>query len=381
MLGSDSAPPNVIAGTSVADRIMDVHDPNMIVQNGSRIRLTAGRLPICLLFSGASVLGLLHALQAIELNFNAISLKRIPLGGIRQECTHNRFPTYFQKVPKGGPERGRPGMLLWYLKNEASCGFDISSHFDIYQFGVPTEMQAIIELLRLHNVASNYTAYWGFDSFQGLPREQDGVPFPLQWKEGQYSAGLELSPQFWTEYSADGSHKFVPKGQSSAGLKPSEVVQFYAEKLSAQTNRIKLVSGFYNESIPRVLHELKPAIYIDINCDLYISTMDALVPLFSRRLVLPGTIISYDDWFLHPTVAGGEIKAHLDVTNRFMVCFEELQHNGYGSWNLKYGYGASRKAVVFFRVRSIGYRSCHGISMPLANALNITKKLSPCSCF
>jgi hypothetical protein len=48
------------------------------------------------------------------------------------------------------------------------------------------------------------------------------------------------------------------------------------------------------------------AVTADVNCDLYISTLQVLRPLFDRGLVVPGTLISYDDWFLFPTVLGGE---------------------------------------------------------------------------
>ena len=92
-------------------------------------------------------------------------------------------------------------------------------------------------------------------------------------------------------------------------------------------------------------------------------------------MIVDGTVISYDDWFLFPTVRGGEIKGHLEISNLFLVEFEEIHHVGYGEHNLKHGYGSSRKSIVFFRVRSIGLRSCHGISEPLSKALQITNFL------
>lgn len=56
--------------------------------------------------------------------------------------------------------------------------------------------------------------------------------------------------------------------------------------------------GFFNESLPAQPHHgrFAPALYVDLDADLYLSTYQALDWLLERGIVVNGTILGYDDF-------------------------------------------------------------------------------------
>ena len=80
---------------------------------------------------------------------------------------------------------------------------------------------------------------------------------------------------------------------------------------------------------------MRPAAYVDIDCDLFGSSMAALSWLVQSGLIVPGTLIGYDDWWTVPCVgqhsdpeglargrlpsAEGEWRAHVEMARRFGV--------------------------------------------------------------
>jgi hypothetical protein len=101
---------------------------------------------------------------------------------------------------------------------------------------------------------------------------------------------------------------------------------------------IHLVAGLYNRTLTPALvkqYAMRPAAYVDIDCDLFGSSMAALTWLLKSRLIVPGTLIAYDDWWTVPCVrqhsdptglsrgrlpsADGEWRAHMEMARRFGV--------------------------------------------------------------
>jgi hypothetical protein len=66
---------------------------------------------------------------------------------------------------------------------------------------------------------------------------------------------------------------------------------------------------------------MRPALYVDIDCDLYVSTYQALDWLFSSKLIVPGTLIGYDDWCLTTLGTAGESRAHIEIARKYKVKF------------------------------------------------------------
>src|SRR5258708_4041578 len=107
--------------------------------------------------------------------------------------------------------------------------------------------------------------FFAFDSFQGIP-ENNPTRDSGVFVKGTYSASLELFK------------KKIQKAQKGW--------------------EVGIIPGFFNESLKpgvREEHRLKAAAFINIDCDLYDSTMDTL--RFVTPLLQNGTVIYFDDWY------------------------------------------------------------------------------------
>ena len=113
--------------------------------------------------------------------------------------------------------------MPWYLQQEAlpgGCPVAGTEH-DLYQFGVPTEMNSTVAELERLGMAS-YQHYYGFDSFIGLPDEAHGVQLPPgQWMAGQFSDVHQLSSDYREVFNrATWTRSYVPiaRGRRSRPL-------------------------------------------------------------------------------------------------------------------------------------------------------------------
>lgn len=180
-----------------------------------------------------------------------------------------------------------------------------SRNLDVYEFGVYTggTMRGIARRLR------GFGHLWGFDSFQGLPVEAKGVRLEgRHWLPGAFSAADALS-----EYS-------LP-----------QLLQALREKI--EYSNLTLVPGFYNESLNDTLwrrHRFQPALLVDVDVDLYSSSMQCLTWMLDRRLIVPGTLVRYDD-FRQPRQRFGEGRAHREITRKYRITWRNLGVNGLDS--------------------------------------------------
>ena len=245
-------------------------------------------------------------------------------------------------LPKSLQCQGRAAVLSWLVQNEHSC-LAPTPH-DCFQFGVPSEMKSVASI-------ATHRTYWGFDSFRGLP-DATGETYqnPL-WKPGTFSDVHELSGRYHVKSKPrEGIWDYIPKTRESKPLSVDEAIDKRMKQLNGHASRIRLIGGFYNESLtPAVAASALPALFADFNCDLYTSTMDAQRWLFEHNLLRAGSIISYDDWF-HTPFGAGESAAHMEIARLYRVHFEHL------SASLRQGPGAACK-LVFFRIRSVGVRA------------------------
>ena len=62
----------------------------------------------------------------------------------------------------------------------------------------------------------------------------------------------------------------------------------------------------------------KPAAYIDIDVDLFRSAATVLNRMFAANLIVPGTVIYYDDWGATVEYEAGESRAHVEA----MACWD-----------------------------------------------------------
>jgi len=150
-----------------------------------------------------------------------------------------------------------------------------------FEFGV-FEGNSLLMFYDLYKKYSNTqnALFYGFDSFKGLPEETLDKNNPSYWNNGQYSTSGNISPNLNKE-------------------------------------NIIIVEGFFSESLTEAfaatLNQKIGLLHID--CDIYTSTYQALDFCFKNDLIVPGTIIMYDDW-------GGY---HEKKVNEF-ECGEGLAH-------------------------------------------------------
>ena len=256
-------------------------------------------------------------------------------------CDVALLPTGLQCKPRGD-------VLAWYYAHEQRCRGPADLVHDKMQFGVPSDMQQVAENAQV----PAHRIYWGFDSFRGLPTEANNESYrhPL-WRPGTYSDIHEMSRDFRTvSRPRDGIWRYERKRDDAKPLSVEVVVQRRAHALQGVRNRIKLIPGFYNVSLtPELAHAAQPVAFADFNCDLTVSTVQAQRWLFSHRLLQPGSLISYDDWF-HTPFGAGQSAAHLEVANEYLVEYEHLGRQ------LRQGPGAACK-LLFFRIKSVGRRA------------------------
>ena len=193
------------------------------------------------------------------------------------------------------------------LKVPASCP---ASH-DVYQFGVYTgrSMRAISYEREARHIS--WHVMWGFDSFEGLPIENatdsgsDNIFYHrtkrAMWRGGMYNAADMFGEHSW------------PRLERT-------LTEYINSSLP-----VELVRGYFESSLTAVLAaRARPALYIDIDSDLYSSSVLALAWLFSNRLVRNGTVISYDDIHAGGGYNGGEGLAHVQAMRRYEVVAVEI---------------------------------------------------------
>lgn len=212
---------------------------------------------------------------------------------------------------------------------------EVLANGSIYAFGVAQGHS--MALLHAHFPQKQI---YGFDSFEGLPSEDHNSSAIPGWREGLFG------PRATEEQLI----------QSAGGPDIAHVIK-----------------GFFNDSLtPTVITDMRmgSAMYVDIDCDLHVSTYDALDWLFTNKIVRVGTLIGYDDWWtitcnkLHhqhapaSPLSVGEGLAHVEIAKKHDVQFHcvagpcnadfMLDSNSFTMCNLKNNWGP------IFIVASIG---------------------------
>lgn len=174
--------------------------------------------------------------------------------------------------------------------------------YDLYEFGVYTG-KGIGQKLNYLNAAIGVKPHhvWAFDSFEGLPVTEDNPG----------SGYLDVRSIHDSLRDWNATEKYV------------------LENIGFENTT--LIKGFYNESLNVELverHHMRPAWWVNIDCDLYISTFQALDWMFKNKLMRPGTIVYYDDLQTQTKERNAEVKAHREITAKYNVVWKEkLRHN------------------------------------------------------
>jgi hypothetical protein len=173
---------------------------------------------------------------------------------------------------------------------------------DIFQFGVYSgdSIKSIQELWDRRGLPQQWIL--GFDSFEGLPLEtQDEYSHP-SWTPGEFNLVKALQVD----------------SVEQAMQKVKEVLPY--------PYMVSLIPGFWDKSLTDELiqkADIRPASYIDMDCDIYTSCLTALDWVFRNKLYYKGTLIGYHDWTGTPLWLGGESRAHKEMCEKYSIKAEQ----------------------------------------------------------
>ena len=189
---------------------------------------------------------------------------------------------------------------------------------DIYQFGVYVGGSLLVIRTAWHLNELPVGNVWGFDSFIGLQTGAIRKGDHSDWADGAYSAADALG------------------AKSMHGLK-QQILRLLTEQSTTSAakadwfgKKVGFVQGFFNESLlPGLVQKrkMRPALYVDIDVDQYLPTLQALDWMLSEGLIKPGTYVGYDDIGSTDKWTAGESRAQLEVAKKHGVRFK-LVHNG-----------------------------------------------------
>lgn len=181
---------------------------------------------------------------------------------------------------------------------------------DVYQFGVYAGLSMRAISKRLRDAGVPFRTLWGFDSFSGLPSENG------EQTRTRYIRSAGFQEGAWNIASAWGE---------TDGARIRQRLETYV-----RDDRVRWVVGYYNETLtPDLASRVAPALYVDMDCDLYSSAKAALDWLFQNRLLVPGSVVGYDDW-----LQGGRHgvqRAHAEAASQYNASFRSVPQSD-SSW-------------------------------------------------
>lgn len=210
-------------------------------------------------------------------------------------------------------------------------------------------MKGWVDGMRRRNITFGHM--WGFDSFEGLPDSDLQSHNKHRAKDSDWSAG-----------GINAADQLAPVLGKAARSRTS-VMSHIVREVGYGPERTTLVPGYFNVSLPPLGnqgvdgHPFQPAMLVDIDCDIYEGTMEAIGWMIRRGLIIPGTVIYYDDW----QFAGeGEVKAHAELTAKFGITWDRVSTGLERHVSFKRDASGFSKADFLWQVKSISKSGEHG---------------------
>lgn len=194
---------------------------------------------------------------------------------------------------------------------------DQLTNFDVYQFGVfrGDSMREIASILNKHKIEVN--CFYGFDVFTGMPKETEEPIFQESWDP-------DIMPNEFNVLSYTG---FKTAEECASDVQGT--VETVFDKNSNKTT-VSVISGLVQDTLSSQ-KSLKPAFYVDFDLDIYSPTKYAFNYMMENKLIVPGTIIGYDDWGGTPEFENfkyGESRAHKEIVDQWGIKMTKLIQNG-----------------------------------------------------
>jgi hypothetical protein len=201
-----------------------------------------------------------------------------------------------------------------YIKQQIINAYGEHKYNNFYQFGVFT-CRSMVDMAKMAQEGNmNIDKFYGFDSFEGLPDDQENMYEIIKaygiddWRKGQYS----------------GAEWFGVNNADEALVASRNLLENFIPK-----DKLVLVKGYWENVLTDELfteHKMGPALYIDIDGDIYHSALHALDFCFRNGIIQKGTLIGYDDWGTpgFETFATGESRAHKEMFEKYNAKAEPL---------------------------------------------------------
>jgi len=103
-----------------------------------------------------------------------------------------------------------------------------------------------------------------------------------------------------------------------------KILEHVGPKHAEQT---KLIKGFFSDALTPTLKAekgMKPALLIDVDVDLYVSCVQCMEWMITQGLLVAGTVVYYDDVSIVKAEAGGELKAHEELSAKYDIRWRKL---------------------------------------------------------
>lgn len=196
---------------------------------------------------------------------------------------------------------------------------------DVYQFGV-FRGDSVGEIIKiLHKLEFYPKTFWGFDTFAGMPKETEEPIFQDSWDP-------DKEPDTFNPCSYE-DFPFLTPAAAAQGLSMEfqKLVDDLKEKIVIRKDpkeqppyhrtEVKMIAGLVEEHLSEDIgHDMAPAFYLDLDLDIYSPTKHVLKYFMENNLIIPGTIVGYDDWGGTPdweTMKYGESRAHREILEEF----------------------------------------------------------------
>lgn len=195
------------------------------------------------------------------------------------------------------------------IKQHVINAYRETNYNNFYQFGVFT-CRSMVDMAKMAQEGNmNIDKFYGFDSFEGLPDDQENMYEIIKaygiddWYKGQYS----------------GAKWFGVENADEALVASRNLLENFIPK-----DKLVLVKGYWENVLTDELFEefkMGPALLIDVDGDIYHSAWHCLDFCLKNNILVPGTIVAYDDWGSpnFETFGSGESRAHKEISDKYKL--------------------------------------------------------------
>jgi O-methyltransferase len=240
-------------------------------------------------------------------------------------------PGFFARLfSRGNAGASNPGALMDLMFSEISTGNDIA---DLPRMETMRELINSLWYIYGADVEGDVVEFGTMSGFTA-----SRIAKTMTWLENMIpmqrrlilADSFEGLPESTAKADVESPH--VAKGVWSAGackvLSRADLVALCSREFKAE--RIDVLEGWYKDTVPKLSADRKLAL-LHVDCDLYQSTMDALVPCFERGMVSEGAMIHFDDWnCTRASPDFGERRAWAELVERYDIA---ASHCGDYSWH------------------------------------------------